>query len=172
MRRFGGGRSSGGLSFALGGLAAVAEAKLFRQRRAAFGVRRCGEWVGVLQIPAGAVVARRKTVRRGEVAAEHFAAPSAFKTGDEIAAVGSVYGDSGLRRRNFSGRAEPSKGPVDGGDKVWEFACRDRVVGDVAADDFGNERRVDLFWFSLLFSPPLDQTQYTARSAGEFTSFY
>jgi hypothetical protein len=77
-----------------------------------------------------------------------------------------------LRSRNFSGRAEPNQGPVDGGDKDGKFACRDRVVGNVAADDFGNERGIDRFCFGHLFSPPLEQTQYTATPGGEFTSLY
>jgi len=76
----------------------------------------------------------------GEVATDHLAAPAAFEADHKITAKGSVNGNGGIRSRSFSGRSEPSERSVDGGDKVREFACRDRIIGYVAADDFGNER--------------------------------
>ena len=90
--------------------------------------------MGVLQIPAGAVVVSRQAVTHGEVAAEHLAAPPAVEADHKVSAVGSVDCDRRFACRNFSGRVEPGKGSMDSSDEVWEFGRGEIVVRDVAPD--------------------------------------
>ena len=102
----------------MGRLAVAAEADLFGHCDAALGIGRCRNRVGVLQVPAGAVLTARKTVLGGEVAAEHLAAPPAVEADHKVSAEGSVDRDRRFARGNFSGRVEPGKGSMNGGDEV------------------------------------------------------
>lgn len=140
---------------------ASAEADLLREQCTALRVCRRDEWMGGAQIPARAVVERRKAVGCREVAAEHLAAPPAFEADHEIPCIRSVDGDCGFgRRRRLQGLPEAGEGSVDDCDKVWEIACGDLVVRDVAANNLGNETGIDRLRFSHRFPRPMFVAEY------------
>jgi hypothetical protein len=89
------------------------------------------------------------------VAAEHLAAPPAVKADHEVAAMGSVARNNRFAgHRHLGGCAEPREGLVYGGDQVWEIACGDAVAREVAANNLGNETRVDYLAFRHSFPHP------------------
>jgi len=140
---------------------ASAEADLLREQCTALRVCRRDEWMGGAQIPARAVVERRKSVGCCEVAAEHLAAPATFKADHEIPCIRSVDGDSRFGdHRDLWELPKLGQRLVDRGNKVREIACGDAVVGNVAANNLGDETGIDRLRFSHRFPRPMFVAEY------------
>jgi hypothetical protein len=93
---------------------------------------------------------------RCEVAAENLPAPPAVKADHEVAAVRSVDGDGRFGRGGgLGGLPEFGEGSVNDGEKIGKLACGDAVVGEVAANNLGDEVGFDRLAFRHRIHPRL-----------------